>query len=117
MFQDQVSVIFIDGVVSVNGEGYDVDLSSYKDDKYDVISWNNGKGFTQKFPGIRVTTFKGTQDEYDKYVQPFYSLWEIEKTKADIIANTPPTPEELEEIKKQQDANEFLLGMVEGYNE
>lgn len=82
-------------MVAVNGEAYEVNLADYKDLEYDVISWNNGgESFTQASPGIRVTTFKGTQEEYDKVIAPFVALWIQAKESAPLVGPTPLSPTE-----------------------
>lgn len=97
MFNARILVVMLDNIVSVNGEGYDVDLASYVADKdyaYDYITWDRGEGgFTQKFPGLRVSNFKGTQEEYDAVVNPFYNLWLEAKKEAEEATPPEPSPE------------------------
>lgn len=95
MFDARILVVMLDNIISVNGEGYDVDLASYVADKdYDYITWDRGEGgFTQKFPGLRVSNFKGTQEEYDAVVLPFYNLWLEARKEAEEATPPEPSPE------------------------
>jgi len=82
-----ITVSIRDDKVVVDGKMYTVDLSEHQDLGYDLVSWNNGSaGFTQAFPGIRVRTFNGTEDEYNQFVAPYVKLWEAAKDAAEKAA-------------------------------
>ena len=97
MFDALIVVSMLDNAIIVNGECYNVDLSPYivkGKCAYDFITWDRGEGgFTQKFPGLRVSNFKGTQEEYDAVVLPFYNLWLEAKKEAEEATPPEPSPE------------------------
>ena len=93
MITDVISISILDNSVTVNGETYEVDLSAHDLGAFDVIFWGAGaECFTQKSPGVRVTTFEGAQAEYDNVVAPYVALWQMAKDEA-----TAPPPEPTEE--------------------
>jgi len=83
-----ITVSIRDDKVVVDGKMYTVDFGDARRNLgYDLVSWNNGSaGFTQAFPGIRVKTFNGTEEEYTEFVAPYVELWEEAKEAAEKAA-------------------------------
>lgn len=94
MITDKINISISENTVTVNGVRYEIDLSANINTEYDYLSWGSSESFAQKFPGIRVITFKGTEKEYKDHIKPFADLWMAEKARLEEEANRPPTPEE-----------------------
>ena len=87
----QVTVIPVDKIISVNGEGLNFAFPAPAN--LHALQWHGGAGHIEYTDGQANRPL--TVADYDAAVAPFVTLWQTEYDRLEEERNRPPTPEEL----------------------
>ena len=101
--QNHVTVIPVDKIISVNGEGLNFDFIA--PENMHALQWHDGTGHIEYTDGQANRPL--TAADYDVEVAPFTALWQAEYDRLEEERNRPLTPEEKASVIRQQ--RDYLL--------
>ena len=93
--QNHVTVVPVDKVISVNGEGLSFDFPA--PENMHALQWHDGTGHIEYTDGQANRPL--TAADYDVEVAPFTALWQAEYDRLEEERNRPLTPEEIAEAE------------------